>query len=73
MRFLAAATLVVVAATLMPHVSDAALPLNMVEVTGYEKLRSYKSSSLYQVQTADADYKYNPLLIHLVGQRYGKQ
>jgi len=65
------AALLAVTVTLFLRASYGSLPLNMAEVTGYEKLRSCKSSSLYQVQT-DAGYTHNPLLIHLVGSRYGK-
>ena len=53
------------------QIAQASLPLNVSEVTGYSNLGSWKSSTLYRVET-DAGYVNNPLLIHLVGSRYGK-
>ena len=47
-----------------------ALFVNVSEVTGYTKLRSWKQSSLYRVE-ADAGYQNNPLLLQLKGSRYG--
>lgn len=41
------------------------------DVSGYTKLRSWKKSTLYRVE-ADAGYEANPLLLHLVGSRYGE-
>ena len=46
------------------------LDVKVAEVKGYDKIKEYKSSTLYQVQ-ADTDYAVNPLLVHLVGSRYG--
>lgn len=45
------------------------LDVKVAEVKGYNKIKEYKSSTLYQVQ-ADTDYAVNPLLVHLVGSRY---
>ena len=47
-----------------------ALQPNVSEVQGYTRLRSWKNSTLYEIQ-ANTDYEFNPYLIHLVGSRYG--
>ena len=48
-----------------------ALQVRVAEVQNYTKLASWGKSSLYRVE-ADAGYETNPLLIHLVGSRYGE-
>ena len=48
-----------------------ALQVSVAEVQNYTKLASWEKSSLYRVE-ANAGYETNPLLIHLVGSRYGK-
>lgn len=47
------------------------LSVNISEVSSYTKLRNWKESTLYRVET-DAAYEINPLLLHLVGSRYGE-
>ncbi len=47
------------------------LSVNVSEVSGYTKLRSWKQSSLYRIELAESDYESNPLLLQLVGSRYG--
>lgn len=47
------------------------LGMNISEVSGYTKLRSWKQSTLYRIET-DANYEVNPLLLQLVGSRYGE-
>ena len=47
-----------------------ALQVDVSEVQNYTKLASWKYSTLYRIQ-ANAGYENNPLLIHLVGSRYG--
>ena len=44
---------------------------NVGEVKGYVKLSSWGNSSLYQLLT-DSNYETEPLLVHLVGSRYGE-
>lgn len=51
--------------------SGAALQLDVADVEGFTKLRSWGKSALYQVQ-AQTNYESNPYLIHLVGSRYGE-
>ena len=48
-----------------------ALQVSVAEVQNYTKLASWEKSSLYRVE-ANTDYETNPLLIHLVGSRYGE-
>lgn len=50
---------------------SSSLTVNVSEVSDYTKLRSWKQSTLYRVES-DAGYDSNPLLLHLVGSRYGK-
>lgn len=47
------------------------LDLKVVEPSGFVKLSSWGQSALYRVQAA-SDYDDNPLLLHLVGARYGE-
>ncbi len=49
-----------------------AIDVSISEVKGYTHLASYKNSTLYRVQPASSDYETNPLLLHLVGSRYGR-
>ena len=51
-------------------VYSSTIPVKVADVKGYTKLRSRGDSALYRVQ-ADTRYEVNPLLIHLVGSRYG--
>ena len=51
-------------------VYSSTIPVKVEDVKGYTKLRSRGDSALYRVQ-ADTRYEVNPLLIHLVGSRYG--
>lgn len=46
----------------------------VLEVDSYKKLRSLKSSSLYEVipHGDDSTYEYNPYLLYAEGSRYGK-
>ena len=48
-----------------------AVQVSVSEVQNYTKLANWEKSSLYRVE-ANAGYETNPLLIHLVGSRYGK-
>ncbi len=64
--------LTLVAAGFILRMGGASLPLNTSEVSGYQKLKSWKNSTLFRVQTNASGYTYDPLLIHLVGARYGK-
>lgn len=45
----------------------------IAEVSGYKSLRSYKGSTLYQVEADGSDYASAPYLLHLVGGRYGER
>lgn len=45
----------------------------IVEVSGYQRLRSYNRSTLYQVKADGSDYVSAPYLLQLVGGRYGEQ
>ena len=47
------------------------LPVKVSEVSSYTRLRSWNQSTLYSIET-DAGYLANPLLLHLVGSRYGE-
>lgn len=47
------------------------LLVNVSEVTSFTKLRSWKQSTLYRVE-AEAGYQSNPLLLQVVGSRYGE-
>ena len=50
--------------------SGTCLPVKVSDVSGFTKLRSWKQSTLYRIES-DADYDTNPLLLQLVGSRYG--
>ena len=52
--------------------SASSLTVQVAEVSNYTKLRSWKESSLYRVEVEEGLYEVNPLLLHLVGSRYGE-
>lgn len=58
-------------ALLLLAAGGSALQVSVAEVQNYTKLASWEKSSLYRVE-ADTGYETNPLLIHLVGSRYGE-
>lgn len=58
-------------ALLLLAAGGSALQVSVAEVQNYTKLASWEKSSLYRVE-ANTDYETNPLLIHLVGSRYGE-
>ena len=49
----------------------AGLEVSVSDVKGYTRLSACKNSTLYRVE-AKSDYETAPLLIHLVGSRYGE-
>ncbi len=51
--------------------SCSSLAVNVSDVSEFSKLRSWKQSTLYKIES-DAGYETNPLLIQLVGSRYGE-
>ena len=55
----------------VPGTAFVPLHPNVGEVKGYVKLNSWGNSSLYQLLT-DSNYETEPLLVHLVGSRYGE-
>lgn len=58
-------------ALLLLATGGSALQVSVAEVQNYSKLASWENSSLYRVE-ANTGYETNPLLIHLVGSRYGE-
>lgn len=48
------------------------IPVKVSDVSSYTKLRSWKQSTLYRIETTDAGYLTDPLLLQLVGSRYGE-
>lgn len=53
--------------------SCSAIDVKVSDVKGYTRLASYKNSTLYRVQPASSDYETAPLMLHLVGSRYGRR
>ena len=68
-------TMKVYTALVLPLVAAQALSLSpkIVEVSGFQPLRSYNRSTLYQVKADGSDYASAPYLLHLIGGRYGER